>query len=92
MRKLQLHCRDFCLASSGREFREAFQQFVAPEDDSGFERCLGQDVLVIRELTLPAASDELGSIWQYEQIEFLFRAANGKLDPSRLKSRAVPTM
>ena len=59
MRKLQPHCRDLCLASSGREFREAFQQFFTSEDDSGFERCLGQDVLVVRKLTLPTARDAL---------------------------------
>jgi hypothetical protein len=51
MPKVQLHRRDFCLPSSRREFREAFQEFVAPEDGSGFERCLGQGVLVVRELT-----------------------------------------
>src|SRR6266700_2595107 len=41
-----------------------------------------------RRKTTLASSDDLGSIWQYEQIEFLFRAANGKLDPSRLIRQA----
>ena len=88
MRKLQLHRRNLRLAISGRDLREGFQQFFAPEDDSGFERCLGQDVLVIRELTLPTAGDESGSIREHEQMEFLFRAAGGKLDPSRLIRQA----
>ena len=58
MRKLQLYRWDLRLASGGREFGEAFQQFFAPEDYSGFEGCLGQGLLVIRELALPAARDE----------------------------------
>ena len=85
MRKLQLHCRDFCLPSSGREFREAFQQFVAPEDDSGFERCLGQDVLVVRELTLPTAGDELVPLARANQQACL-RLVEG-IGSSRLSSR-----
>src|SRR5579883_1506234 len=87
--KLQLHCRVCALAGRGRQFREPFQQFFTLEHNPGFERRLRQDVLIIRELALPATRDEPGAVRQYEQNEFRFGMAPVERSSSVVKLPAA---